>query len=337
MSNVYELLLRHPTLFTANTTILGSEACFPAGWLDLLKQEQVHIATSDLQTAEAYQTSLPADRLHFGVPDIASMSGRTVIVLWPKAKIAGQALVSMLGTVADSCYIVAANDAGGKSIGNAVKPFTESSTKIDSARRCSLWKVQLSKSDQTPNWLRFADSFKAGDLSFMTLPGVFGHGKLDRGTALLLEHVPAPAHGKLLDLGCGSGVIGLTMKARCRTLDVTLSDVDAMALRSAELNATRLAMETSIVPSNALNDIEGRFDYIFSNPPFHQGKRTDYDFAARLFKDAKQHLNRNGQLWIVANRHLAYEEWAAEAFKNAEVMVQADGFKLICASDGALL
>ena len=337
MSNVYELLLRHPTLFTANTTILGSEARFPAGWVDLLKQEHVHVATPDLQTAEAYQTALPADRVQFGVPDIAAMSGRKVILLWPKAKAAGQALVSMLGHVTDSCYIVAANDAGGKSIGNAVKPFAESSTKIDSARHCSLWNVQLSKTDQAPNWLRYASSFKAGDLSFMTLPGVFGHGKLDRGTALLLEHVPAPAHGKLLDLGCGSGVIGLTMEARCNALDVTLTDVDAMALRSTELNSARLALETSIAASDGLKSVEGRFDYIFSNPPFHQGKRTDYEFAARLFQDAKRHLNRGGQLWIVANRHLAYEEWATEAFQNAEVMVQAEGFKLICASDGALL
>ena len=149
----------------------------------------------------------------------------------------------------------------------------------------------------------------------------------------LLEHVPAPAHGKLLDLGCGSGVIGLTMKSRSPALDITLTDVDAMALRSAELNSARLGLSAETIASDGLARVDGRFDYIFSNPPFHQGKRTDYEFALRLFRDAKRHMTRDGQLWIVANRHLAYEEWASEAFRSAEVMVQSNGFKLICASD----
>jgi len=333
MSNVYEILQRHPMLLTANSTIIGSEARFPQGWSDLINAQGVHIATPDLLTAEAYRANADAQNVTFGVPDVAELHGRVVIVLWPKAKAAGQAIVSMLSQVVDRCYVVAPNDAGGKSIGSAVKDLATEAGKMDSARHCSLWNVQLKKTDGPANWLRMARSFQAESLSFMTLPGVFGHGKLDRGTALLLEHVPAPAHGKLLDLGCGAGVIGLTMKSRVPALDVTMTDVDAFAIRSAELNSARLGLSADIFASNGLASIEGRYDYIFSNPPFHQGKRTDYEFAATLFRDAKKHLTRDGQLWIVANRHLAYEEWAAEAFRSTEVMVQTEGFKIICASD----
>ncbi|MBN57770.1 class I SAM-dependent methyltransferase [Thalassolituus sp.] len=333
MSNVYELLQRHPMLLTANTTIIGSEAHLPAGWAEHAAEHKVQVITADWLTAQAYQADKETPLVQFGVPDVAGLAGRLVIVLWPKAKAAGQALVSMLSQQVDNCYVVAANDAGGKSIGNALKDFASESTKMDSARHCSLWNIRLNKSEGTANWLRFASSFQAGELSFMTLPGVFGHGKLDKGTALLLEHVPAPAHGKLLDLGCGSGVIGLTMKSRSPALDITLTDVDAMALRSAELNSARLGLSAETIASDGLARVDGRFDYIFSNPPFHQGKRTDYEFALRLFRDAKRHMTRDGQLWIVANRHLAYEEWASEAFRSAEVMVQSNGFKLICASD----
>ncbi len=333
MSNVYELLQRHPMLLTANTTIIGSESRLPAGWAEHVQEHNVQVMTADWLTARAYQAKEESEHVQFGVPDVSELAGRLVIVLWPKAKAAGQALISMLSQQLDSCYVVAANDAGGKSIGNALKDHASESSKMDSARHCSLWNIRLKKPESTANWLRFASSFQSGDLSFMTLPGVFGHGKLDQGTALLLEHVPAPAHGKVLDLGCGSGVIGLTMKSRSPALDVTLTDVDAMALRSAELNSARLGLGAETIASDGLERVEGRFDYIFSNPPFHQGKRTDYEFALRLFRDAKQHMTRDGQLWIVANRHLAYEEWASEAFRSAEVMVQSNGFKLICASD----
>lgn len=69
-------------------------------------------------------------------------------------------------------------------------------------------------------------------------------------------------------------------------------------------------------------------------PPFHLGKGTDYEFARRLFSEARQHLTRDGQMWIVANRHLPYEDWAAEQFRQVEIMVQDKGFKLLCVQNG---
>lgn len=332
MSNVCELLMRHPDLLTADTTILGNQADLPNGWLPLVRDQQVRIMTSDLLTANSYQAL--DDRVDYGVPDIQALSGRRVVLLWPKAKAAAQTLVTMLSHVVDECFIVGANDAGGKSIKNALKGIADVCTKMDSARHCSLWHATLPDNQESPNWLRYASSCQAGELTLMTLPGVFGHGKVDRGTALLLEHVPAPGSGSLLDVGAGSGIIGLSMKHKNSALNVTLADVDAMALRSCQLNSARLNLPVDIVSSDGLSNIEGRFDFIFCNPPFHQGKRTDYDFAERLLREACRHLTADGQLWIVANRHLPYEEWAASAFRSAEVMVQQDGFKIICATNG---
>ena len=134
-----------------------------------------------------------------------------------------------------------------------------------------------------------------GDSAFMTLPGVFSHGQLDKATAILLEHIPAPANGRVLDLACGSGVIGLTYKLRNPKLDITLSDTDAFALRSAQLNSVRLQAPAEIIASDGLKDIDGKFDYILTNPPFHQGKDTDYRFAQELFRMAKAHLVEDDQ------------------------------------------
>ena len=332
MSNVYDALLRHPMLLTSNTTILGNEAQLSGPWLEHVKTHNIKISTTDWLTAQAYREHISDDDIAFGPTDVSTLKDKVVILLWPKSKVEGLTLLTMLASVATSCYVVAANDAGGKSIKSATKEIANDCTKIDSARHCGFWSLDFKPTDVAPNWLKYARSFTADERSFLTLPGVFGHGKLDKGTALLLENIPAPAHGRILDLGCGSGVIGLTMKVRNPKLDVILTDVDALALRSAELNSVRLGQTVEILASDGLEDVSGRFDYIFSNPPFHQGKRTDYDFALRLFRDARRQLTRDGQVWIVANRHLGYEEWAAESFNKVDVMVQAHGFKLLCVS-----
>jgi len=334
MSNVYDALLRHPLLLTAKTTIVGAESEVNEAWAEFVKEHGVCLQTWDLLTANAWREAGISDKqITYGMPEGSSMEGRVVIVIWPKAKDFARSLISMISQTCSHCYVVAANDAGGKSVNSALKAQVSTCNKLDSARHCSLWSVELVPSETPHNWLREARSVRFDDHDFMTLPGVFGHGKLDAGTALLLEHVPAPGHGRVLDIGCGSGIIGLTMKSRNDRLEVTLSDVDAFAIRSAQLNSMRLGMTTEVIASDGLDGATGRYDIIFSNPPFHQGKRTDYEFARKMFANAHRHLTRDGQLWIVANRHLAYEDWAKEAFRNAEVMVQSNGFKVICVSD----
>jgi len=332
---VYELLQRHPDCLD-NALLIGNGADFPPGWLALLKQRKTHWLCWDWQTYQAAQ-ALGEAAVTFAVPQqhIREQQPQRIILLWPKAKMLALNLVELIASQlpADNTevYVVGANDAGGKSIGKACQPFTQHNEKLDSARRCSLWRLQLSAQPEQ-NWLKKAASFPHQQHSYLTLPGVFSHGKLDSGTRVLLEHLPAPAHGRLLDLGCGSGVIGLSLKKVQPALDVTLADVDAFALRSAELNSMRLGLETTVVASNGLASIEGRFDYIISNPPFHQGKETDYRFAENLLRQAKQHLVNDGQLWIVANRHLGYEEWAQQHFQQCEQMAQQEGFKILCLS-----
>ena len=326
---VYELLLRHPHLLNEKTLIIGAEASLPSGWLGQLQESGCTLNSWDLPTTQA--CAALGDKSVYGLPQPEQLQGfDTVILLWPKAKQLGLTLVSLIAASHNGCYVAGANDSGGKSIGKACKDLAEDTEKVDSARHCSLWHLQL-KEQNSFNWLKFAASFSHNGNSYMTLPGVFNHGSLDKGTAILLEHVPAPAHGRLLDLGCGSGVIGLSMKAVSPALEVTLADIDAMAIRSAQLNSARLNLAADIIASDGLNNIDGRFDYIFSNPPFHQGKQTDYEFARRLFSESRQHLTADGQLWIVANRHLAYQDLAAESFAQVELMAQEQGFKLICA------
>lgn len=328
-SNLYELLQRHPHLLNSNTLVLGAAAELPPTWQESVRTQGLQILSWDLQTCQSY-APLSAPQITHALPDSQHLTAdKSIILLWPKAKPLALALLSKIAEQHSNCYVVGTNDAGGKSIHKAAHELIHSATKLDSARHCSLWQLEL-KPQASTNWLKLAKSFNYLNHAYLTLPGVFNHGALDTGTAVLLEYLPAPREGKLLDLGCGSGVIGLSMKAREPSLEVVLADVDALALQSTGLNAARLGLDVEIVASNGLNQIDGRFDYIVTNPPFHQGKDTNYSFAKTLFMQAKQHLSTDGQLWLVANRHLNYEDWAREHFASVQIMAQEQGFKLLC-------
>lgn len=326
--NLYQLLLRHPQLLDQNTLIVGAAADVPPQWHSLVRSQNIQILTWDWQTAQAY-APLTEPQITFSLPDATQLAqAQRIILLWPKAKPLALALLKKIAVHHKECWVVGANDTGGKSIHKATQALITAAHKDDSARHCSLWKLDLKPVDDF-NWLTLAHSFNVQNNAYLTLPGVFNHGSLDTGTALLLEYLPAPRSGKLLDLGCGSGVIGLSMKAQENALDVTLADVDAFALQSTRLNSARLGLTAEVLASDGLAQITDKFDYIVTNPPFHQGKDTNYKFARELFSSAKQHLVNDGQLWLVANRHLPYEIWASEYFSNIEIMAQENGFKII--------
>lgn len=325
----YDALCRIPDRFSSATLVITAEPNPSTDWLKLARDSQCTVQSWIKSVLNAYPTDIPQK---LALPQPADLTFDQVVLVWPKAKELGRCLLQLLATRYPQITVVGANDAGGKSIAKAAPELIEEATKLDSARRCSIWQLQLSpQAAETFNWLKLAQSFTACGQSFMTLPGVFSHGRIDVGTSVLLEYLPAPAAGRILDLGCGSGVIGLTMKQRNPELNVALADVDVLATRSSELNALRQGHEVEIFQSDGMADIVGQFDYIISNPPFHQGTNTDYAFAEQLFADAKQQLVSGGQLWIVANRHLPYEDWAKQQFEQVEVMTQEQGFKLIVA------
>ncbi len=80
-------------------------------------------------------------------------------------------------------------------------------------------------------------------------------------------------HLKVLDIGCGSGVIGLTLKDKMKDLDVTLTDISEKALEVALANQEKLHLDVQIKKGDMLNDLAiEKFDIIISNPPYIREK-----------------------------------------------------------------
>lgn len=329
----YQLLCRHEDLHTANTLILTAESDFDPQWVSLARESGLRLHTWNWRCYQNAVNALGEDKVSFGVPENELPENtERVILVWPKSKVLAIALAELLARTPGHRYlpelwVVGSNDAGGKSINSALKEVADCE-KHDSARRCSLWSCLLKPAEQAFNWLKLAKPTQYKDQSFLSLPGVFSQGSLDVGTELLLQTLPLEkVKGRVLDLGCGCGVIGLT--ASNSNCELTMADVDAMALRSAALNSARQGVEATIIPSDGLAEAKGRFNYIITNPPFHTGKETDYSVVETLFRQARDKLTQYGEVWLVANRHLPYEELAAGHFSEQEEMASAKGFKII--------
>lgn len=169
-----------------------------------------------------------------------------------------------------------------------------------------------------------------------TLPGVFSARRLDPGSELLLEHFARLAREKapkrLVDLGCGTGVLGLVAARLLPEAEILLVDADARAVECARRNAARLGVEgrCRVLWWDAREKPpETGFDFALVNPPFHhRGPEVDLAPALALFESLAGWLKRNGRALLVANRTLPYE---APLGRQGEVVQVADvrGYKLL--------
>lgn len=133
---------------------------------------------------------------------------------------------------------------------------------------------------------------------FTTDNGVFSKKGLDFGTRVLLETLEVnKMKGKVLDFGCGYGPIGIYL-ALNQELEVHMIDINRRSLELARKNVNLNHVNVTIYESDIYSNVHCKFDYIISNPPIRVGKKILY----QILFDAKKHLNKNGELWIVVNK-----------------------------------
>jgi 16S rRNA (guanine1207-N2)-methyltransferase len=182
-------------------------------------------------------------------------------------------------------------------------------------------------------WQPFTVEARGHLLELETQPGVFAGNRLDAGTALLLDHLPVPEGGRVLDVGCGAGVIGL-IAHRLGAPHVDLVDANLLAIETATRNLQRLDVAGRALASDTYDAVRGeRYDLIASNPPFHRGKEVDTSVADRLIDEAPDHLRPGGSLVIVANAFLAYGKRMQRVFRHVETIAATRQYHVLLASD----
>ncbi|MBN2880400.1 MAG: class I SAM-dependent methyltransferase [Clostridia bacterium] len=141
-------------------------------------------------------------------------------------------------------------------------------------------------------------SYNFGKYSFRlkTADGVFSKRGVDFGSDLLIRTVASESPPEsLLDIGCGYGVIGISLSKifECKAV---LCDINERAVQLAKENAAGTKAE--VLQSNGLENIEGKFDMIVTNPPIRAGKGVYHGW----FSVSPEYLNDGGRLYTVIQK-----------------------------------
>ncbi|MDI7690350.1 23S rRNA (guanine(1835)-N(2))-methyltransferase RlmG [Cronobacter malonaticus] len=163
---------------------------------------------------------------------------------------------------------------------------------------------------------------------------VFSRTSLDIGARFFMQHLPEAVEGEMVDLGCGNGVIGLTLLAQNPQAKVRFVDESYMAVASSRLNVeTNLpdAMDRcEFQVNNALTGVEPEsFHAVLCNPPFHQQHAITDHIAWQMFQDARRCLKWGGELRIVGNRHLDYFRKLKKIFGNCTTVATNNKFVVL--------
>lgn len=170
------------------------------------------------------------------------------------------------------------------------------------------------------------------DFRFISDTEVFSRRHVDFGTRLMLETVISDLskrelrRGRLLDLGCGYGVVGIVMKRVFPAMDVMLTDVNERAVELSKENAkANQCAFLNVSLSDGFEAIEGDFQVIMTNPPVRAGKATVFSFYAGAF----EHLVPDGVLYVVLQKKqgaLSSLNRLTELFGNCEVLEKDSGY-----------
>jgi 16S rRNA (guanine1207-N2)-methyltransferase len=234
-------------------------------------------------------------------------------------------------------WLAGQNKAGIKSAGKQLKLHFGRIRKLDNARHCSLFEADMRVNQDLFDPLAYRNlwdlSCDIAGIKVISYPGVFAHGRLDDGTALLLQALATmKLDGEVLDFACGAGVIGACIATLNPGTSVTLVDTNALALRACSETLETNHLKGHVLASDGLSEVSGSFDFVVSNPPIHAGARTDNRLGMRLLESVHDHIRHGGKLILVANVHLPYENWLSKRFKRSGVLAANDHYKVIVAT-----
>ena len=152
---------------------------------------------------------------------------------------------------------------------------------------------------------------------------VFSPKWADKGTLAMLSHVSFTAEDKVLDLGCGCGIVGIAAAKAIGGDKVFMCDISENAIRLSKENARLNGIENvTVIQSDGLKDVtESGFTLILSNPPYH----TDFSVAKAFIEKGFNRLVIGGRMFMVTKRLDWYKNKLTAIFGGVKVYEQ-DGY-----------
>jgi len=188
--------------------------------------------------------------------------------------------------------------------------------------------------DALAQWLDAARPKKVEETELVARAGCFSPDRVDRGSRILAEHFPEAMAGRVADLGAGWGYLASRLLANPAITLVDLYEAEALALEDARTNLgeDRTAFHWHDVAAGMPDKVEP-YDWVVSNPPFHEGMKADPGIGQAFITAAWKIIRRRGKFLLVANRHLPYEAELRKRFRDVEQVFAGEGFKVYLSSN----
>ena len=340
ISNISQVLLRNRELLTANTPLFinlvsdgfienyltdnpnAKISCYNTNYIDYFAIKNNHNANVVSSFTSEYKSDLKHD---------------LVIINFPKSKDELAFTFAMIAPylLNDAKIVLVGEKKGGvQSSPKLTQHFLSHCQKIDAARHCLVFAgivniERLSERFNINDWFKnYQISVDSVELTIASLPGVFSQKKLDIGTALLLSNLPETMQGKVLDFGCGAGVISCFIGKKFPSTQLSLLDVSALAITSAKKTLALNNLSGEVFASNSLSKVSEKYQNIVSNPPFHQGTKTSYQASEDFLRGVKVHITPRGSVTIVANSFLQYLPIMQQHIGVTKRLINKQGFSI---------
>lgn len=339
-SNISQVLLRNSELLSANTPLfinlmadgfierylddnpIAKVSCFNTTFIDYMEiHDKLNSKVTTSFTSE-YKSNLKHD---------------LVIINFPKSKDELAFTFAMIAPylLTDAKIILVGEKKGGvQSSPKLTQGFLQGCQKVDAARHCLVFAGivkpdSLNKAFDIEDWYKkYQINIDNIELTIASLPGVFSQNKLDVGTALLLNNLPEKMQGKVLDFGCGAGVISSFIGKKFPSTQLSLLDVNALAISSAKKTLEINDLSGDVFASNSLSKVTEKYQHIVSNPPFHQGTKTSYQATELFLTGIKNHMLPPSDITIVANSFLQYLPIMQQNIGSTKCINNAQGFNI---------
>ena len=159
-------------------------------------------------------------------------------------------------------------------------------------------------------------------LEFTSVPGCFCHRRRDEGGLALAEVVSRELRGKgplrLLDMGCGCGLVGFLVAAAVPGVSLVMVDSHARAVEAANMNARNFGVEAEVILADGGTParMDGTFDVFAGNPPYY----SDYRIAEIFLETARRALKPGGVCYTVVKNEAGLKPVQDRYFPSTEVL-----------------
>ncbi|MEJ8473257.1 class I SAM-dependent methyltransferase [Roseibium algae] len=272
-------------------------------------------------------------------PDAAATGFDVVLALPTRQKQEARALLARAVRKAKTGGIVLAcapNTEGAKTAEADLKALAGLAGNL-SKNKCRVFWARISPDTVNDalveEWLALDMPRDVLDGDYVSRPGLFAWDRVDAASKLLADALPATLAGKGADFGCGFGYLARTVLTRApKVIAMDLYEAEKRALDLAQQNLSAFKGQKAMTCfwADVTKGVEGPYDFIVSNPPFHQMSKADRsDIGQGFIRAAAGGLRSGGVFYMVANRHLPYEQTLKDVFAHVEMIIDEGGYKVI--------